>query len=51
MLPGIGPATAAKILAYREANGPFATIESIMDVPGIGEAKFEEIRALITVGP
>jgi competence protein ComEA len=51
MLPGIGPATAANIIAYREANGPFATIEAIMDVPGIGEGKFEAIRDLITVGP
>jgi competence protein ComEA len=51
MLPGIGPATAADIIAYREANGPFATIEAIMDVPGIGEGKFEAIRDLITVGP
>ncbi len=49
-LPGIGPSTAADILAYREANGPFAAIESIMDVPGIGPAKFDEIKALITVG-
>lgn len=51
MLPGIGPATAGKIIAHREANGPFADIESIMDVPGIGEGKFEAIRELITVGP
>lgn len=51
MLPGIGPSTAANILAYREANGPFAAIEAIMDVPGIGEGKFEAIRDLITVGP
>lgn len=51
LLPGIGPATAANIIAYREANGPFATIEAIMDVPGIGEGKFEAIRDLITVGP
>lgn len=51
MLPGIGPSTAANIIAHREANGPFATIEAIMDVPGIGEGKFEAIRDLITVGP
>lgn len=51
MLPGIGPSTAANIIAHREANGPFATIEAIMDVPGIGEGKFEAIRELITVGP
>lgn len=51
MLPGIGPSTAANIIAYREANGPFAAIEAIMDVPGIGEGKFEAIRDLITVGP
>ena len=51
MLPGIGPSTAANIIAYREANGPFVAIEAIMDVPGIGEGKFEAIRDLITVGP
>lgn len=51
MLPGIGPTTAEKIIAYRDANGPFATIEAIMDVPGIGEGKFDAIKELITVGP
>ncbi|WP_374687684.1 helix-hairpin-helix domain-containing protein [Promineifilum sp.] len=51
MLPGVGPATAEKIIAHREANGPFATIEAIMDVPGIGEAKFAAMKDLITVGP
>jgi len=51
LLPGIGPATAANIIAHREANGPFATIEAIMDVPGIGEGKFEGMKDLITVGP
>jgi competence protein ComEA len=51
MLPGIGPTTAANIIAHREANGPFATIEAIMDVPGIGEGKFEALKDLITVGP
>ena len=51
ILPGIGPSTAANIIAHREANGPFATIEAIMDVPGIGEGKFEAMRELITVGP
>ena len=50
MLPGIGPSTAANIIAHREANGPFATIEAIMDVSGIGDGRFEAIRELITVG-
>ncbi len=50
-LPGIGPATAQKIITYREAHGGFQTIEEIMEVPGIGPATFEQIRDLITVGP
>ncbi|MCB8951915.1 MAG: ComEA family DNA-binding protein [Ardenticatenales bacterium] len=49
-LPGVGPTTAANIIAYRDANGPFAAIESLLDVPGIGPSKFDEVKALITVG-
>jgi competence protein ComEA len=49
-LPGIGPAKAADIIAYREANGPFTTIDQIKNVPGIGPATFEGLKDLITVG-
>ena len=50
-LPGIGEVTAAKIIDYRETNGPFAAIQEIMNVPGIGEGKFDGFKELITVGP
>ena len=49
-LPGIGPSTAQKIVDYRATNGPFAIIEDIMDVSGIGPATFDNIKNLITVG-
>lgn len=48
-LPGIGPVTAEKIAAHREANGPFERIEDIQDVRGIGPATFEGLRDLISV--
>jgi len=48
-LPGVGPATAAKIIAWREQNGRFESIEDLLDVGGIGEAKFESLRDLVTV--
>lgn len=48
-LPGIGPVTAASIIAYREANGPFGTIEEITLVSGIGEGKLAQIRDLVTI--
>ncbi|NYE56295.1 ComEA family DNA-binding protein, partial [Carboxydothermus ferrireducens] len=48
-LPGVGPATAAKIIEYREQNGPFATIEDLKKVKGIGDKKFETLKDYITV--
>jgi competence protein ComEA len=47
-LPGIGPSTAQNILNYREAHGPFAEPADIMRVAGIGQAKYEQIKELIT---
>jgi len=48
-LPGVGPATAQKILDYRVQNGPFPNIESIDNVSGIGPSKYAEIKDLITI--
>ena len=48
-LPGIGPVTAGRIIAHREANGTFATIDELEDVPGIGPKTMESIRPLVTV--
>ncbi len=48
-LPRIGPTTAQRIMEYREASGPFGTIEDIQNVPGIGPATFEGLKDLITV--
>ena len=46
-LPGIGPATAARILADREANGPFTSPEDLARVSGIGDKKLEALSGLI----
>lgn len=48
-LPGIGLTTAQKIIDYRTASGPFATIEDIMNVSGIGPSTFEGLKDRITV--
>ena len=49
-LPGIGPATAAKIVGDRTSNGPFSSVDDLMRVPGIGPAKFDALKDLITAG-
>jgi len=48
-LPGVGPATAAKIVADREANGPFASVDDLGRVSGIGPKRLDDLRELVTV--
>lgn len=48
-LPGIGPALAARIVEYRDGHGPFASVDDLTDVPGIGPAKLEALRSQATV--
>lgn len=47
-LPGVGPATAAAIVEHRDRNGPFLSVDDLADVRGIGPAKLEAIRGLVT---
>ena len=49
VLPGVGPTTAAAIVAYREEHGPFQSVEQLGDVRGIGPAKLDALRGLVTV--
>lgn len=46
-LPGVGPVLAARIVDFRESNGPYETVEDLLDVGGIGEAKLEAMRNAI----
>ena len=48
-LPRIGPAMAERIVAWRDTNGRFTSIEDLLAVPGIGEKTLESLRALVTV--
>ena len=48
-LPGIGPVTAEAIVNYRDTHGPFANIEEIQNVAGIGPSTFENVKALIDI--
>ena len=48
-LPGIGEATAEKIIEYRNKNGKFASKEEIKEVSGIGDSKYEQIKDLIEI--
>lgn len=48
-LPGIGPALAERIIEYRTANGPFQDLADIKNVPGIGEAKYNQFKEKIAL--
>ena len=48
-LPGIGEATANKIIRYRDENGNFKTIDEIKNVNGIGDKKYEDLKELISI--
>jgi competence protein ComEA len=47
-LPGIGPVTAEKIVAWRDAHGPFRTVDDLDAVPGIGPTRIDQLRELVT---
>ena len=49
-LPGIGAATAGRIIEYRQKNGPFKKIEELMNVRGVGEKSFLKLKPRLTVG-
>jgi competence protein ComEA len=49
-LPGIGQVLAGRIISYREQNGGFKAVDELMNVDGIGQAKFETVRDMITIG-
>lgn len=50
-LPGVGQSIAERIVAYREQQGPFQSVEDLQSVTGIGEKLFAKISPLVTVGP
>lgn len=48
-LPGVGPVTAGNIIAWRDENGGFASIDQLQEVPGIGAKTFQRLAPLVTV--
>jgi competence protein ComEA len=50
-LPGIGPALAGRIVAWRSAHGRFGSVDALAEVPGIGPATVERLRPRVRVTP
>ena len=48
-LPGVGPVMAQNILAWRETNGKFTTIEQLQEISGIGPSRYAQLSPLVTV--
>ncbi len=48
-LPGVGPSTAQAIIDYRVANGPYASVDDLLNVRGIGPSKLAAMRARVRV--
>jgi competence ComEA-like helix-hairpin-helix protein len=50
-VPGIGPATADKILQMRKSYGPFKSVDDLLAIRGLGAKRLEKMRKYLTVGP
>ena len=48
-LPGVGPVTAQKILDWRGANGPFSSVDELLEVDGIGEKTLADLAPHVTL--
>ncbi len=46
-IPEVGPETARRIVEYRDANGPFSSVEQFLEIKGIGEKKLEKMKDMI----
>lgn len=50
-IKGIGPARAAAIVQYRDKHGPFASVDDLVKVPGIGDKSIMQLRDQLSVAP
>lgn len=49
-LPGVGPVMAGNIIAWRDANGPFTSVDQLQEITGIGPARYAQLTPLVVVG-
>lgn len=51
LVPGIGPVLAGRIIAFRDSAGPFANLDDVMKIEGIGRTTFERIKPYLEIRP